>query len=127
MAASDGPGESYWDLLRDIAHLQGEMGQDLVAWARAYEAGGRAFQQNGQTLAHMAELGRRLERYLQTGPSAAVRQALQLFHAPYRGTEPGPGAGMADPFSRFWQFWASGLPSAEERGGPEGGTSEGSG
>ena len=115
--------ESYWDLLAEVARLQGEMGKDLGAWARAYEAGGRAFQGSARTLERVADLGRRMEQYLVQGPPASVRQALQAFANPLQAMGAAPGAGVADPFARFWEVWAAAMPggSAAPPGGREGG------
>ena len=109
--------ESYWDLLADVARLQREMGKDLVAWSEAYAAAGRAFERTGGTLGLMAEVGQRTERYLQTGPPAAVRQTLQLVANPLQALGAAPGAGAADPFARFWELWTSALTPGEPTAG----------
>ena len=114
LSAADETPDSYWDLLAAVARVQAEMGQNLAAWGQAYEAAGRAFQSTAETLELMADVGRRTERYLRSGPPASVRQALELLVSPWQalGVPPGTGAGAsaAEPFARFWELWAS-LPS----------------
>lgn len=113
MNRSDEPRETYWDLLQDIARLQGRVGEDLIAWAQAYEAGGRAFKHSAETLDQMADVGRRLERHLETGPTAAVQQTLQYLTAPWRTMGGMPGAATVDPFSRFWEAWTAAMTRGE--------------
>jgi len=125
MNPAEPPRETYWDLLEDVARLQGEMGQDLVAWAQAYEAGGRAFQGSAETVRLMAELGRRMEQYLQSGPPLAVRQALQAFANPMQTIGVTPGASAVDPFTRFWELWAATLRGNEPRSHSESDDREG--
>jgi len=126
MNPAEPPRETYWDLLEDVARLQGEMGKDLVAWARAYEAGGRAFQGSAETVRLMAELGRRMEQYLQSGPPLAVRQALQAFANPTQAMGVTPGTSTVDPFTRFWKLWAATLRTNEPQPNPRGDDREGS-
>jgi hypothetical protein len=102
----------YWDLLADMARLQSQLGEDLVAWAKMYQAGGQALQRSGRTLGEMAELGRRMERYLESGPPGVVAQILQMMTSPFPGLGVGMGippgtASAAGPFAQFWQAWAS--------------------
>ena len=113
MDASEPERRTYWDLLADIARLQGEMAQDLVAWSEAYAAGGRAFQHTARTLGLVADIGRRAEQQLRTGPDAAVRQTLQLFAQPLAVSGLLPGAGVSDPFVRFWDAWAANMARAQ--------------
>lgn len=116
--------ETFWDLLSDIARLQAEMGKDTVAWARAYQAAGEAMQNNAETTQLMADVGRRSERLMRSGPPAAARQAMQLFLNPLQalgGTTAGAGA-PPGPFTRFWEAWASAIPGMTPRGDGEGGS-----
>src|SRR5450631_2670643 len=106
--------DSYSDLLAETARLQGQLGEDLVAWAKMYEAGGRALQRSGRTLKEMAELGKRMEHYLEAGPPAAVTQILRTLSSPWPGVGPGMGMGMppgatsaAGPLAQIWEAWAS--------------------
>jgi hypothetical protein len=108
--------DSYWDLLAETARLQGQLGEDLVAWAKMYEAGGRALQRSSRTLTEMAELGKRMEHYLEAGPPAAVTQILRMLSSPLPGLGMGLGMGMppaatsaAGPFAQLWEAWASSL------------------
>jgi hypothetical protein len=101
--------DSFWDLLADVARLQERMGKDTVAWARVYEAAGEALQQNAETTALMADVGRRSEQFVRSGPPAAARQAMQFFLNPLQafgaagaGTPMPPG-----PLTRFWEAWLS--------------------
>ena len=101
--------DSFWDLLADVARLQERMGKDTVAWAQVYAAAGEALQQNAETTALMADVGRRSEQFLRTGPPAAARQAMQFFLNPLQafgaagaGTPMPPG-----PLTRFWEGWLS--------------------
>jgi len=107
MTQPDEPRDAFWDLLAEIARLQEEMGKDLVAWARAYEAGCEAFQSTAQTLRLMADAGRRFEQYLRSGPPAGARQALQFLLNPLQSMAATPAAGTLDPFTRFWQAWTA--------------------
>lgn len=113
MSPTDEPRETYWDLLQDIARLQGRVGEDLIAWAQAYECGGRAFKHTAETLDLMADVGRRLERHLESGPTAAVQQTLQLLSAPWRAMGGSPGVGAVDPFNRFWEAWTAAMIRGE--------------
>ena len=126
MNPAEPPRETYWDLLEDVARLQGEMGKDLVAWAQAYEAAGRAFQGSAETVRLMAELGRRMEQYLQSGPPLAVRQALQAFANPMQTLGGTPGTSAVDPFTRFWELWAATPRPGEPPPSSEGDDREGS-
>ena len=99
--------ESFWDLLADVARLQREMGRDMVAWAKVYDAAGKALQLNAETAALMADVGRRAEQFMRSGPSAAARQAMQFFMNPMQAVGATPGGSLADPFSRFWEAWRS--------------------
>ncbi len=101
--------DNFWDLLADVARLQERMGKDTVAWARVYEATGEALQQNAETTALMADVGRRSEQFMRTGPPAAARQAMQFFLNPLQAFgAAGPGAPMPPgPLSRFWEAWLS--------------------
>lgn len=125
MSSPEHPPETYWDLLEDVARLQGEMGKDLVAWARAYEAGGRALEGSAETVRLMAELGRRMEQYLQSGPPVAVQQALQAFANPMQAMGAIPGASAVDPFTRFWELWAATLRGNEPQSPAESDDREG--
>ncbi|MHB8574777.1 MAG: hypothetical protein ACYDCQ_05540 [Dehalococcoidia bacterium] len=107
------PTGSFWDLLGDVARLQREMGKDMTSWARVYELAGQAMQGNAETLALMADLGRRGERFMREGPPAAVRQAMQLFMTPLGALSAGTGAGPAGPFARFMEAWASATPGSD--------------
>ena len=124
MNPAEEPRETYWDLLADVARLQSEMGKDLVAWSKAYEAGGRAFQRTSQTLTLMAEIGRRMERFVQSGPPRAVQQALQVVANPWQAMGAVPGASAGDPFTRFWEFWAPAGSTRERPPRPGSGESE---
>jgi hypothetical protein len=113
--------DSYWDLLADVARVQGQLGEDMVAWAKMYEAGGRALQRSGHTLQEMAELGRRMQSYMESGPPAVVSQVLRMFTSPLAGGPmPGVGMGMGmppgtsatAPFAQFWEAFASSLGPA---------------
>ena len=107
--------DSIWDLLGEIARLQAAMGQDMVAWARVYESAGEAMQRNAETAALMADVGRRGERFMRNGPSAAARQAMNLFLNPLGALGVGSSAapnGPAGPIARFWEAWSSGMPTA---------------
>ena len=106
MGQAEEPIEGYWDLLADVARLQAQLGEDLVAWAKAYEAAGRALQRSARTQQEVARVGRRMEAYLQTGPPAVVSQVLQMFSSPWPGLGATPGTRGSDPFTRFWQAWA---------------------
>lgn len=119
--------ENYWDLLQETARLQARMGEDLVAWAQAYEAGGKAFQHSGETLGLMAELGQRVERYLETGPPATVQQTMRFFSAPWQAMAGTAGAGMGDPWSRFWDLWGSSLSRSGPPPAPDSGDKPGTG
>jgi|SRR5579884_464739 hypothetical protein len=101
--------DSIWTLLDESARLQAQMGRDMVAWAQAYEAAGRAMQGNAETAALLARLGRRGERFLQRGPSASAQQALQLFLNPLQAL----AGGMPGPLSKLWEAWAATLPGAQ--------------
>jgi hypothetical protein len=108
--------DSFWDLLADVARLQERMGRDTVAWAQVYEAAGKALQQNAETTALMADVGRRSEQFLRTGPPAAARQAMQFFLNPLQAFG-GAGSPMPPgPLSRLWEAWLS----ERERGGESG-------
>lgn len=107
--------ENIWDLLGEIAKLQSSLGQDMVAWARVYESAGEALQRNAETAALMADVGRRGEQFMRNGPSAAARQAMNLFLNPLGalGVNPtGAPGGPAGPIARFWEAFSSGTPSA---------------
>ncbi|MGI8552225.1 MAG: hypothetical protein ACR2PL_15790 [Dehalococcoidia bacterium] len=106
MNPTDGPRESFWDLMNDLSRLQREMGADLAAWSQVYDAAGQALQSQAQTLNQMAELGRRMERSMRDGPPATVRQALQLLVNPWHSFAGSGGTTAADPFARFWEIWA---------------------
>ncbi|HEY7294149.1 MAG TPA: hypothetical protein VH916_03865 [Dehalococcoidia bacterium] len=101
--------DTFWDLLAEVARLQERMGKDTVAWARVYETAGKALQQNAETAALMAELGRRSEQFMRTGPSVAARQAMQFFLNPLQAFgAAGAGAPMTPgPLTRFWEAWLS--------------------
>jgi len=108
--------DSNWHLLADTARLQGQLGEDLVAWAKMYEAGGRALQRSSRTLNEMAELGKRMDYYLESGPPAAVTQILRMLRNPWPGLGVGMGMGIpqgtpsaAGPFAQVWEAWASSL------------------
>jgi hypothetical protein len=105
--------ESYWDLLQDIARVQTRMGADLIAWAQAYEAAGRALERSGETVDLMADVGRRLELYIETRPQATVQQVLQLFTQPWQAMAAGAPGPAFDPFTRFWAQTAAALRAAE--------------
>jgi hypothetical protein len=111
--------ESFWDLLADVARLQREMGRDMVAWAYVYDAAGKALQLNADTTALMADVGRRGEQFIRSGPPAAARQAMQLFLNPMQALGATPGGSLADPFSRFWEAWRS---AGADAGRPPSGT-----
>jgi hypothetical protein len=111
--------ESYWELLADMARLQAEMGRDLAAWARVYEAAGKAMQNNAETLKLMADVGRRGERMLREGPPAAARRAMEVFFNPLQALGGPPAAGAGGPIARFWEAWAAGLPGMTPPQPPE--------
>jgi hypothetical protein len=82
-----------------------------------YEAGGQALHRSGQTLEEMAELGRRMEHYLESGPPAVVTQILRMLTSPWPGLGVGigvpPGATTAGgPFSQMFEAWLGGTPPA---------------
>jgi hypothetical protein len=114
-AMTNAADESIWDLLGEIARLQSSMGQDMIAWARVYESAGEALKRNAETVALMADVGRRGEQFMRNGPSSAARQAMNLFLNPLGalGVNPasGPG-GPTGPIARFWEAFAAGMPSA---------------
>jgi hypothetical protein len=106
--------KNYWDLMADMARLQAQLGEDLTAWAKMYEAGGRAMQRSGRTLGEMAELGRRMEHYLESGPPAAVMQILRMLTSPFPGLGVGMGvpptaAAAGGPFAQLFDAWTSGV------------------
>lgn len=111
MSSSNEPADtadSFWDLLADVARLQREMGVDLVAWAKVYDAAGQALQNNADTTALMAEVGRRGERFMRNGPPAAARQAMQFFLNPLQALGVSPvGGAFPDPFARFREAWSA--------------------
>jgi len=115
----------YWELLAEMARLQGQLGEDLVAWAKAYESGGRAMQRSSRTLGEMAELGRRMEHYLESGPPAVVTQILRMLTSPFPGLGVGMGvpppgvSAAAGPFAQLWEAWASGLTPRPEAATPD--------
>ena len=104
MSNSDEPPDNYWDLLAEVGRLQSALGEDLVAWAQAYEAGGHALQRSGRTLEEMARQGQRLERYVVEGPPAAVSQLLRMFTGPWPGMGMPPGSTLGQPFAPFWDL-----------------------
>jgi hypothetical protein len=112
------PTDEYWDLLAQTARLQARLGDDLVAWAKMYEAGGKALRRSSGTLDEMSQLGRHMQSYLETGPPALVTQILRMFTEPWAGLQPGmgmPGAAslFSGPFAQMWETWATGLRSRE--------------
>jgi hypothetical protein len=115
----------YWDLMAEMARLQSQLGEDLAAWAKMYEAGGNALQRSGRTLGEVAELGRRMEHSLESGPPAVVTRMLQMLASPFPGLGVGMGmppgaASAAGPFAQFWEAWASSLgPRDPARSGPD--------
>ncbi len=114
--------DSFWDLLAEVARLQDRMGKDTVAWARVYEAAGEALQQNAETTALMAEVGRRSEQFARTGPPAAARQAMQFFLNPMQAFG-AAGAGTPlppSPLTRFWEAWLSERERGTSGGGEAG-------
>ncbi len=114
--------DSYWDLLAEVARLQDRMGKDTVAWARVYEAAGEALQQNAETAALMAEVGRRSEQFMRSGPPAAARQAMQFFLNPLQPFgAAGAGAPLPPgPLARFWEAWLSERDRGSGRSGESG-------
>jgi hypothetical protein len=105
--------------MANMARLQGQLGEDLVAWAKMYEAGGLALERSGRTLGEMAELGRRMEHHLESGPPAAVTQILRMLTSPWPGLGLGmgmpPGAtSAAGPFAQLLQTWASTVAPEEQ-------------
>ena len=118
--------DDYWRLMADMAKLQSQLGEDLMAWAKMYEAGGRALQRSGRTLGEMAELGRRMEHYLESGPPAVVTQILRMMTSPFPGLGVGMGvppgtAPLGGPFAQLWEAWASNLVP-HDQAKPEEGT-----
>ncbi len=107
----------FWDLLEDVARLQREMGNDMVAWAKTYEAAGEALRNNADTIALMADVGRRGEQFLRNGPPAAARQAMQFFLNPLQAMGGSSAVSATAPFARFWEAWASAIPRDDEGGG----------
>lgn len=111
----------YWDLIAEVARLQGQLGEDMTAWAKVYDAGGKALHRSSRTLGDMAELGRRMERTLEAGPPAAVVQMLRMMTGPFPGfagppsTPPVPGG----PFAQLWDAWLSSVappaPAAKDQ------------
>ncbi len=115
MSTKDGPAEgtsTFWELLTDVSRLQQEMGRDMVAWANVYEAAGKAMQNNAETLASMAQVGRRGEEFLRNGPPAAARQAMQFFLNPLQAMGASAASAAPGPFARLWEAWASAMPTA---------------
>ncbi len=115
-----GMAATFWDLLEDVSRLQREMGKDMVAWAKAYEAAGDALRNNADTIALMADVGRRGEQFLRNGPPAAARQAMQFFLNPLQAMGGASAASVTGPFARLWDAWASAIPRDDEGGGTEG-------
>jgi hypothetical protein len=115
-----GTAATFWDLLEDVSRLQREMGKDMVAWAKAYEAAGEALRNNADTIALMADVGRRGEQFLRNGPPAAARQAMQFFLNPLQAMGGASAAAAPGPFARFWEAWASAIPRDDEGGSPRG-------
>ncbi len=103
---------TFWDLLADVSRLQQEMGSDMVAWAKVYEATGQAMRNNADTLALMSQVGRRGEEFLRNGPPAAARQAMQFFLNPLQAMGASAASAAPGPFARFWEAWASAMPAA---------------
>jgi hypothetical protein len=115
MSAGNGPADAaatFCDLLNDVSRLQREMGSDMVAWAKAYEAAGQAMQKNAETLALMAQVGRRGEEFLCSGPPAAAHQAIQFFLNPLQSVGATAASAAPGPFARFWEAWATAMPGA---------------
>ncbi len=115
MSTNEGPAEgtaTFWDLLSDVSRLQQEMGRDMVAWANVYEAAGRAMQNNAETLALMAQIGRRGDDFLRNGPPAVARQAMQFFLNPLQAMGASAASSGPGPFARLWEAWASAMPAA---------------
>ncbi len=120
MSTTSGPsdeGATYWDLLNDVSRLQQEMGSDMVAWAKVYEAAGQAMQNNADTLALLSQVGRRSEVFLRDGPPAAARQALQFFLNPLQAMGASAATAAPGPFARFWEAWTSAVPVAPSDAG----------
>ena len=114
------PTDEYWDLLAQTARLHARLADDLVAWAKMYEAGGKALRRSAGTLEDMSVLGRSMQGYLESGPPAVVTQILRMFVEPWAGLQPGmgmPGAAGAPsgPFAQLWDLWASSLRTYEAR------------
>lgn len=119
--------DEYWNLMADLARLQGQLGEDVMAWAKMYEAGGSALQRSSRTLGEMAELGRRMERYMESGQSAVVTQILRMLASPFPGLGMGVGmppgtAAAAGPFAQFWEAWASNLVPPPQQSKPDQGS-----
>jgi hypothetical protein len=107
--------DSIWDLLGEIARLQASMGQDMVAWAHVYESAGEALKRNAETVGLMADVGRRSEQFMRSGPSTAARQAMNLFLNPLGALGVNPASapgGPTGPIARFWEAFAAGMPNA---------------
>jgi len=107
---------SYWDLLEDIARLQGQTARSFGAWAAAYKAAGEAAEATAETLELMAQVGRRTEAFWTQPPDATIAQALQLMTQPWQSmglpfaSFPGSAA------SRFWETRRGGSADETEPG-----------
>jgi hypothetical protein len=96
----------YWQLMADMARLQGRLAEDLIAWAKTYQAAGRALEASSHTLGEMAELGRRMEQYMESGPPAVVSQVLRMMTNPWPGMSiPSAQGSISNPFSQFLEAW----------------------
>jgi|SRR5438105_15447988 hypothetical protein len=107
---------SYWDVLEDIARLQGQTARSFGAWAAAYKAAGEAAEATADTLQLMAQVGRRAETFWAQPPDATVAQALQLLTQPWQtmglpfASFPGTAA------TRFWETGHTGSAAKTEPG-----------
>jgi hypothetical protein len=107
---------TYWDLLEDIARLQGQTARSFGAWAAAYKAAGEAAEATAETLALMAQVGRRAEAFWTQPPDATIAQALQLLTQPWQtmgvpfASFPGSAA------ARFWETRPTGSSAETEPG-----------
>src|SRR5258708_28298226 len=97
-----------WDLLEDIARMQGQTARSFGAWAAAYKAAGEAAEATAETLELMAQVGRRAEAFWTKPPDATIAQALQLLTQPWQSmglpfaSFPGSAA------TRFWETRGAG-------------------
>jgi hypothetical protein len=110
MPTPEQPPDSYWDLVAAVAELQAELGKDLVAWSQAYAAAGRASARAANTLRLTADLGRRMERYVESGMPTAALRTFEAIMRPLQTLMMPPGTGTARPypFSPMPGFWSPG-------------------